>query len=88
MAQWLRTLAALREDPGSVPRTYISIVTPVQKDVKPSSKFPMSSYEHDVSMKKTTHTHTHTHLCVTPVLGLLTPSHRRTCRQNTNAHKK
>ena len=70
MAQWLRTLAALREDPGSVPRTYISIVTPVQKDVKPSSKFPMSSYEHDVSMKKTTHTHTHK-IKALKTLGLL-----------------
>jgi hypothetical protein len=27
------------------------------------------------------------HISTTPVPGLLTPSHRYTCRQNTNEHK-
>jgi hypothetical protein len=33
------------------------------------------------------HPHGSSHLSVTPVPGLLTPSHRHTCRQNTNKNK-
>lgn len=38
MAQWIRVLTALVEDPGSVPSTHIQLpVIPVPKDLVPSS---------------------------------------------------
>jgi hypothetical protein len=33
------------------------------------------------------HPHSSSQLCMTPVPENWTPSHRHTCRQNTNAHK-
>ena len=42
MAQWLRALAALAEDTGSVPSTYMEAhihLTPVPDDPTPSSDF-------------------------------------------------
>lgn len=39
MAQWLRGLAALAEDPGSVPNTHIAPEQPIApRDPKPLSK--------------------------------------------------
>ena len=40
MTQWLRALAALQEDPGSIPSTtwQLTAVTPVPRDPTPSHR--------------------------------------------------
>jgi hypothetical protein len=62
MAQWLRALAPLPEDLGSVPNTHISwfitTCTTALRDPIPSSALLKHVYTRGVHIH---HTHTHTH---------------------------
>lgn len=60
MAHWLRILAALAEDPGSLPSIHTATLTPVQKDVKFSFNFLPGSCERVVHINSFRNTHTHT----------------------------
>jgi hypothetical protein len=60
MAQWLRVLAALSEDPSSVPSAYIKWLT---ANVTPASGNPFPSLGLSGHLQAHVHICTQTHMC-------------------------